>query len=158
MTELGGALYIVLWIIALLRLQDFVHRGVFGMIFKPYYEAYFLWLELTLAFVIPLVMLSFKKVRTNPDLLYWAALSTILGFVTNRLNVAVTSMERWVGYHYIPKWTEVSISLMLCAMGFFLFTMAVKYLPIFEGEDHHAHPLTEAAPVEREVQAPVLVN
>ena len=84
-------------------------------------------------------MLSFKKVRTNPDLSYLAALSAILGFVTNRMNVTLTSMESWAGHHYVPKWTEVSISLMICAMGFFVYTMCVKYLPIFEDEHHDAH-------------------
>jgi Ni/Fe-hydrogenase subunit HybB-like protein len=142
-TELSGALYVVLWVMALLRLQDYVHRNVFKDIFTPSYEAYFLWVELILAFVIPLTMLSFKKVRTNPHLSYLAALSTILGFVTNRLNVATTSMETWVGHHYVPKWTEVSISLMICAMGFFVFNLCARYLPIFEDEHHgvpeHAH-------------------
>jgi Ni/Fe-hydrogenase subunit HybB-like protein len=141
-TELSGALYIVIWVMALLRLQDYVHRRV--NIFKPSYEAYFLWLELILAFVIPLVMLSFKKVRTHPDLSYLAALSAILGFVTNRLNVAMTSMETWVGHHYLPKWTETCITLMICAMGFFLFTLAVKYLPIYE-EEHHESAVAAAA-------------
>ncbi len=134
--ELSGALYVVLWVMALLRLQDYVHRHVFMDIFKPSYEAYFLWVELILAFVIPLTMLSFKKVRINPDLSYLAALSAILGFVTNRLNVAMTSMETWVGHHYLPKWTEACITLMICAMGFFLFSMCVKYLPIFEDAHH----------------------
>jgi len=156
MTELGGALYVVLWVIALLKVQDFVHRNVFTSIFKPSYEAYFLWLELALCFVIPLFMLSFKKVRTNPHLLYIAALSTILGFVTNRLNVAMTSMETWVGHHYLPSFTELSITLMICAMGFFLFSMAVQFLPIFEDE-HHAAPHA-AVPVLPEAQQPTLVH
>jgi Ni/Fe-hydrogenase subunit HybB-like protein len=147
-TEISGALYVALWVMALLRLQDYVHRHVFMDIFKPGYEAYFLWIELILAFVIPLTMLSFKKVRTNPDLSYLAALSAILGFVTNRLNVAMTSIESWAGHHYVPKWTEVSISLMICAMGFFVYTMCVKYLPIFEDEhephDAHAEALADS--------------
>ncbi len=138
-TELGGALYVVLWVIALLRVQDYMHRKVYMDIFKPSYESYFLWAELTLAFVIPLFMLSFKKVRTNSNLLYIASLSTLLGFVTNRLNVAMTSMETWVGHHYLPSFTEVSITLMICAMGFFLFNMAVRFLPIFEDEHAAAH-------------------
>jgi hypothetical protein len=29
------------------------------------------------------------------------------GFITHRLNVAVTGRERGPGTHYIPKWTEV---------------------------------------------------
>jgi Ni/Fe-hydrogenase subunit HybB-like protein len=139
LTELGGALYIVLWVIALLRLQDYVHRKQFTEIFRPSYEAYFLWAELAMAFVIPLAMLSFKAARKSPTLLYVASLSTILGFVTNRLNVAMTSMETWAGHHYLPKWTEVSITLMICAMGFFCFALAVKFLPIFEDAHHAQH-------------------
>jgi Ni/Fe-hydrogenase subunit HybB-like protein len=154
MTEIAGALYVVLWVIALLRLQDFVHRRV--NIFTPSYEAYFLWAELTMAFVIPLFMLSFKKVRTNPHLAYVACLSTILGFVTNRLNVAMTSMETWVGHHYLPKWTEVSITLMICAMGFFCFSLAVNYLPIFEDEHHGAQHAE--APELAAVHEPTLVH
>jgi Ni/Fe-hydrogenase subunit HybB-like protein len=154
-TELAGALYVVLCVIALLRLQDYVHRRV--NIFQPSYEAYFLWAELLMAFVIPISMLSFKKVRTNPQLTYIAALSTILGFVTNRLNVAMTSMETWVGHHYLPKWTEVSITLMICAMGFFLFSLAVNYLPIFEDE-HHGLPDSELAETLEPLQQPTLVH
>ncbi len=66
-TELSGVLYVALWVMALLRLQDYYHRGVFASIFKPSYEAYFLWLELALAFVIPLTMLSFKQVPHQPS-------------------------------------------------------------------------------------------
>jgi Ni/Fe-hydrogenase subunit HybB-like protein len=148
---------VVLWIIALLRLQDFVHRHVFTTIFKGSYEAYFLWTELTLCFVIPLTMLSFKKVRTNPHLLYLAALSTILGFVTNRLNVAVTSMDRWNGSHYLPSFTETSITLMICALGFFFFNMAVRFLPIFEDE-HHEDSHTTLASEQLGAGQPTLVH
>ncbi len=59
-----------------------------GQIIKPSYEAYFLWLELMLTFVIPITMLSFKKVRLSPPLLYLASIITLLGFITNRLNIS----------------------------------------------------------------------
>jgi len=147
LTELGGALYIVLLVIALLRFQDLWHRNIFMTIFQPSYEAYFLWAELILCFVIPIIMLSFKAVRKSPTMLYIASLSTILGFVTNRLNVAMTSMETWVGHHYMPKWTEVSITLMICAMGFFCFSIAVNFLPIFENEHDEKHAPAPLIPI-----------
>ena len=147
LTELGGALYIVLLVIALLRFQDLWHRNIFMTIFQPSYEAYFLWAELVLCFVIPIIMLSFKAVRKSPTMLYIASLSTILGFVTNRLNVAMTSMETWVGHHYMPKWTEVSITLMICAMGFFCFSIAVNFLPIFENEHDEKHAPAPLIPI-----------
>jgi Ni/Fe-hydrogenase subunit HybB-like protein len=138
LVTLGGALLIALWVNALLRFEDYFHRGLLRQIVTPSYEAYFLWLELTLTFVIPISMLSFKKVRLSPQLLYLASISTVLGFITNRLNIAVIGFETHVGHHYIPKWTEFSITLMIIAIGFALFGVAAKYLPIFGEEEKHA--------------------
>lgn len=137
LVTLGGALLVALWVNLLLRFEDFYHRGMLAQIFKPSYEAYFLWLELVLTFVIPIGMLSFKKVRLSPQLLYLASISTVLGFITNRLNIALIGFETFVGHHYEPKWTEFSITLMIIAMGFAMFGLAVKYLPIFESETKH---------------------
>jgi Ni/Fe-hydrogenase subunit HybB-like protein len=147
--ELGGALLVVLCINALLRFEDFFHRGQLANIFKPSYEAYFLWIELALAFILPISLLSFKKIRHSPNGLYLAAVSCLLGFVTNRLNVSVTGFETWVGHHYVPKWTEFMITLSIIAAGFALFGIAVKYLPIFPEEEHTAaRPLeAKAGPV-----------
>lgn len=136
--ELGGWLYVSLWVYALLRFEDYFHRGQLRNIFHPSYESYFLWAELLMALVIPLAILSFRKARLSGTWLYVASCITLLGFVTNRLNVGLTSLEGAAGVHYHPKWTEASITAMIIAMGFFIFAMAVKYLPIFEDEHHSA--------------------
>jgi len=143
LVQLGDVLLVALWINALLRFEDFFHRGQLRNIFKPSYEAYFLWLELTLAFVIPITLLSFKRIRRSPDGLYLASVACLLGFVTNRLNVSVTGFETWVGHHYVPKWTEFMITLAIVSSGFALFGLAVKYLPIFPEVQHSsaAQPL-----------------
>ena len=138
--ELGGALYVTLWVYALLRFEDYFHRGQLGNILRPSYEAYFLWVELLLALVIPLIILSFRKGRLSGFWLYVASCSTLLGFVTNRLNVSITGFETWAGHHYYPRWTEASITAMIIALGFFIFALAVKYLPIFEDEHHAPAP------------------
>ena len=150
LVELGGALLVVLWVNAFLRFEDFLHRGVLRQILKPSYEAYFLWLELTLAFVIPITLLSFKKVRHSPKGLYFAAVACLLGFVTNRLNVSITGFETWVGHHYLPKWTEVMITLSIIAFGFFVFSLCVKYLPIFKEKEAYG-PIRQPEVVRDEI-------
>jgi Ni/Fe-hydrogenase subunit HybB-like protein len=155
LVRLGGALLVALWVNALLRFEDFFHRGMLGQILKPSYEAYFLWLELALTYVIPITLLSFKKVRLSPKALYLTSVICLFGFITNRLNISLIGFETYVGHHYMPKWTEFSITLMIIAMGFFLFAVAVKYLPIFpkeekSGEDAVAvskSHIAEASPV-----------
>lgn len=145
LVTLGGALLVALWVNVLLRFEDYFHRGLLKQIFKPSYETYFLWLELVLTFVIPITMLSFKKVRMSPQLLYLASISTVLGFITNRLNIAVIGFETYVGHHYVPKWTEFMVTLMIVAMGFALFGLAVRYLPIFESGHEHTLEQPEVA-------------
>jgi len=146
LVTLGGGLLVALWVNLLLRAEDYIHRGLIRQIFTPSYEAYFLWLELTLTFLIPISMLSFRKVRMSPQLLYLASISTVLGFITNRLNIALIGFETYIGHHYLPKWTEFSITLMIIAMGFALFGLAVRYLPIFQTET--AHQLEQPEPIE----------
>jgi len=46
----------------------------------------------------------------------------------------------------VPKWTEFSITLMIIAMGFALFSVAVKYLPIFSQEQRAVNRLVESRP------------
>jgi len=135
LVRLGGALLVALWVNALLRFEDYFRRGMLRDIVKPSYEAYFLWLELALSFVIPIALLSFKKIRLSPNGLYLASVISLFGFITNRLNVSLIGFETYVGHHYVPKWTEFSVTLMIVAMGFFLFAVAVKYLPIFPREE-----------------------
>jgi Ni/Fe-hydrogenase subunit HybB-like protein len=145
LVRLGGALLVALWVNALLRFEDYVRRGMLLQMVKPSYEAYFLWLELALSFVIPITLLSFKKIRLSPNGLYLASVISLFGFITNRLNVSLIGFETYVGHHYMPKWTEFSITLMIVAMGFFLFRLAVKYLPIFPKEEFDEEGLGEGS-------------
>lgn len=135
--ELGRAMMVVLWVFAILRFEDLFHRGMIKALFVPGYEMYLFWLEITMALIVPIVLLAIKKVRTSPGGLYLSAIFVVLGFITNRLNVSITGMETTAGLHYVPKWTEYAVTAMFIAVGFALFGLAVKYLPIFPDEEGH---------------------
>jgi len=129
--ELGRVLVVVLGIYAILRFEDLARRGVLRLTVQPGYEMYLFWLETTLSIIIPLILLSQLRVRSSPNGLYWSAVLTVLGFITNRMNVSITGFEGSSGVHYFPKWTELAVTGMIVAGGFALFGLAVKYLPIF---------------------------
>jgi Ni/Fe-hydrogenase subunit HybB-like protein len=43
--------------------------------------------------------------------------------------------------HYMPKWTEIAVSGAIIAVGFAVFGLATKYLPIFpEEQAPHTKP------------------
>jgi Ni/Fe-hydrogenase subunit HybB-like protein len=137
--ELGRVLVVVLCVYGILRFEDLLHRGILGLTLRPSYEMYLFWLEITLALIAPLLLLSQRKVRNTAGGLYVAAVLVVLGFVTNRLNVSITGMETSAGVRYIPKWTEVAVTAAIVAGGFALFGLATKYLPIFPAEQEQPH-------------------
>jgi Ni/Fe-hydrogenase subunit HybB-like protein len=153
--DLGRVLYIVLVIYAILKYEDFYHRGVLGQVFKSGYEQRFFLLEILLSVIIPLVLLSFRKIRESAQGLYLSAVICLLGFITNRLNVAITGVENAVGGRYAPKWTEVVITAMFVALGFAIFGMAARYLPIFPEEVAPAPVLPKLGTARKELREPV---
>ncbi|HVO80986.1 MAG TPA: Ni/Fe-hydrogenase cytochrome b subunit [Terriglobales bacterium] len=135
--ELGRVLVVVLSVYGVLRFEDLLHRGMLKLLLRPGYEMYLFWLEIMLSLILPLLLLSRRKVRMSASGLYMAAVLVVLGFITNRLNVSITGLESAAGLHYVPKWTEIAVTGAIIAAGFALFGLAEKYLPIFPAEEPH---------------------
>ncbi len=153
--DLGRALMVVLIVYAVLRVEDLIHRGVLKQVLVAGYERNLFLLEVALALVIPIILLSFRKIRETPGGLYLASVITLLGFETNRLNVAVTGMEASAGVRYIPRWTEIAVTAAMVGAGFAIFGLASKYLPIFP-EEHETH--AAVAPEKSVATAVVMQN
>src|SRR5271157_3599350 len=152
--DMGRVLVVVLTIYGILRFEDLLHRGVLHLVLARGYEQGFFLLEICLSFIFPLGLLLFPKVRNSAQGLYLAAVLTLLGFVTNRLNVAITGVESAVGGRYTPRWTEVVITAMFVALGFAIFGFVAKYLPIFPEEKAHIPALREPEVVVSEFAVP----
>jgi c(7)-type cytochrome triheme protein len=105
--------------------------------------------EMLLGVVGPIVMLLIPRVRNNQFGLFVAALMVVLGFVMNRINVAITGMDRSSGVNYFPSWTELAVTASIVGAGFLLFGLAVKYLDVFPREemDEIAHGKRSELPV-----------
>ena len=149
---LGRIMLVMLVIYGVVRFHNLIRRDAIRFAFLPTYEAGMFWLESGMAFLIPIVLLLIPRVRERVSHIYVVSILVIGGFVVNRLNVAATGMEGFAGERYIPKWTEVSITLSIVAVGIFIFTMAVKYLPIFGhaadgNEEAEPHPAIAPPPV-----------
>jgi Ni/Fe-hydrogenase subunit HybB-like protein len=114
-----------------LRFADLTRRHALGYVFDGSTESWLFMLEISLL-LLPMLLLFRSHVRSNPYAMYGCATMVVLGFVTNRLNVSVTALERASGTTYVPAWTEVAITLSLIAAGFAIFRLAAKHLPIFE--------------------------
>jgi len=103
-------------------------------------ETLLFWLEILAGVIAPIILLSIRKIRLSTRGLYVAAVCTIVGFLLNRLNVSTTGFVASSGVNYFPSWMEIAITLALVATGFFIFAMAVRYLPIFEHPEANSRP------------------
>jgi Ni/Fe-hydrogenase subunit HybB-like protein len=131
--DLGRALVVVLALYGILRFEDLYHRDALKLVLVPSYQQRFFLLEIFLSVIAPFCLLLVRKVRESAQGLYFAAVLTLLGFVTNRLNVTITGVES-ASARYTPRWTEVVITAMFVALGFAIFGLVAKYLPIFPEE------------------------
>jgi Ni/Fe-hydrogenase subunit HybB-like protein len=144
--ELSRVITPLLVIFGLFRFVDLLrqHAGEYLFMARP--ETFYFWLEIALFVVAPLVLFNLKRVRATPIGLYCAAAVTVMGFITHRVNVSITSLERATGTHYVPKWSELAVTIMLISAAVIAFRLAVLHLKIFpRTETRNAWLVNEAA-------------
>jgi len=132
---LGRALLVGLIVYSVLRFQDLFDRGALKLVARAGWETGLFLVEIALGLLLPIVLLLIPRVRESSGGLYISSVLVVLGFVTNRMNVAITGMEASAGVHYFPKWTELAVTASIIGAGFAIFALAVKYLPIFTAEE-----------------------
>jgi Ni/Fe-hydrogenase subunit HybB-like protein len=129
--EIGRIMTPLVAFYGVLRVYDLARRGVLASSLGTGYEAHMFQLEFLLGVAAPLAILAAPSLRATIRGVHAASVLVILGFITNRLNVAITGLEGVKGASYVPSLAEVTITLMLVAIGFALFGLAVRFLPVF---------------------------
>ncbi len=138
--DLARVVVFILGLYTVLKLQDFSRRDLWTYLFLNRTETYFFWVEIAAGVLLPMVLLSIPKIRNNEKTLFIGVVMVILGFIMNRLNVAVTGMESYAKTGYFPSWMEISVTLMIVALGFGAFRLAVRHFPIFEKRENVGLP------------------
>jgi Ni/Fe-hydrogenase subunit HybB-like protein len=129
--RLGRATAVVLLVYLAIRLEDLWVRGSLPEILKLDAGAGFFLAETVVGIVVPMTLLFFGAVRRRPLLLMLAQFLVVLGMIFNRMNVSVTAFQLGTGVPYTPSWMEFVVSLTMVAIGFGLFGLAARYLPVF---------------------------
>jgi len=131
LASLARVLAVILSVYLWIRFLDLSHRHVFGLLTQNRPETWLFALEIGLM-VVPTVLLYQSAIRMRPGALYACAVMVVFGFIANRLNVGTTGLEAGSGTHYVPRWSEVAVTLSIVAAGFAIFRMIAEYFPIFE--------------------------
>jgi Ni/Fe-hydrogenase subunit HybB-like protein len=143
LASMARVLAVVMSVYLWIRVLDLTHRNAWGLLRQNRIETWLFLLEIALM-VVPTILLFQHKVRFRPGALYACAVMVVFGIIANRLNVGTTGLEAGSGTHYIPKWSEVAVTLSIVAAGFAIFRVIAEYFPVFEAHSaEHASAETE---------------
>jgi Ni/Fe-hydrogenase subunit HybB-like protein len=151
LASMGRVLAVLMSVYLWLRFLDLARRGLLGLLWVNRTETWLFFLEIALMGV-PTVLLFQRSVRFRPGALYACSVMVVFGFIANRLNVGVTALEAGAGTHYVPRWSEIAVTLSIVAAGFAFFRVIAEHFPVFEGHTNgHAASEMEEREDERVV-------
>jgi Ni/Fe-hydrogenase subunit HybB-like protein len=130
LSDCGHMIQLLLIVFAFFKVLDLVANHAVRYAFHWTPEAGYFWLEMILLLIAPIWLLSYDSIRDTPDKLYGTCALVVAGFIVNRLNVSINSLQTAMGTHYVPKWTELASSVLVVAAAVIAFRYAVIYLDI----------------------------
>ena len=137
LASLGKALGVMLGVCFVARFATLAAGGHLPLLLEGSFESWMCMLEVTLGLFVPMVMLSFRRVRQHKTLLFYAAFLVIIGLVLNRLNVGITGMQRHAASIYRPSFSELATSAAIVAFGIAAFGLVTRHFPIFSAAAPH---------------------
>ncbi len=134
LSKLGKVTAVALSIYLVLKIEDAINYDLGSYLMTFNMEGILYWAEITAGVLVPITLLLIPKIRESKRGLFYSAVLVMTGFVLNRMNVSITSLERHYGVSYFPSWMEVAVTLMIVAIGFGGFAWAAKNLAVFPKE------------------------
>lgn len=134
--QVGRTAAVIMSLYLIIRFAEMSRSGVLLRLLPLDRAGFLLLTELSLGFIIPIILFSSYAVGQNTRWLYHAAQIALLGFIINRLNVSISGFEVVSGRTYIPAWTEMAVTLMIITVGVAAFYLAARYLPVFERDEY----------------------
>jgi Ni/Fe-hydrogenase subunit HybB-like protein len=130
--RIARGLQYVLALYLILVLANLASYGKLPLLFNGSWESILYWVELTLSAIAPAVLLSFRRVSSSPVGLGASAGMVVLGFVLNRINLAIVSMIPATGSSYFPSWMEIAVSLGVVSAAALIFFFFVEHFRVYE--------------------------
>ena len=142
LSKLGKVTVVALAVYLVLKVEDVLNYNLFPYLFTFNLESALYWTEILLGVVAPILLLLNGKIRSSKRGLFYSAVLVVTGFVLNRMDVSITALERHYGVSYFPSLGEISVTMMIVAVGFGAFALAVKNLAVFPETEHVVAPAT----------------
>ena len=130
--RLAKAIPLVLGLYLFLKFGDLIFSGDLHYLFASGTMSILFWAEIVIGTLTPMLLFLWRSMRRNPTGLLVGASSLVFGMILNRFNVSWFAIHRLANVSYTPSWMEISISAAIFAAGILAFSLAARYLPLFE--------------------------
>lgn len=140
LAAMGNVAFWSLLAYLVVRIGDMIVRGQLPTALSSSKAGLF-FAEIVLGGLVPLALLSSRKLRENPRMLLIGTLLGCGGIVFNRMNVVLFAMTlrgvmpQTAAQSYMPSIFEWGISIGLIAATIFLFTLGTRFLPVLPKEE-----------------------
>jgi len=116
----------------IIRLIDQVIRGVIPANIDGSWQSYLYIAEIVLCGILPIALLSFKKIRQTREGLLTSSFLAILGIISQRMSLSMFTMFRAEGTSYIPTLGETIIAFAIPAAAVLIYLFFAENLQLFE--------------------------
>ena len=148
LASMGRVLAVVMSVYLWIRFLDLAHRHAFGLLLRNRIGDLAVRARNRADDRSHGAALPARRSGCSPGALYACAVMVVFSVIANRLNVGTTGLEAGSGTHYMPKWSEVAVTLSIVAAGFAIFRMVAGYFPIFEAQTAGARDGSETEETE----------
>ena len=125
---LGKAASFVLITYFALKVVTLAHGNNWDLLNTPY--GYWFLVEVLIFVLLPCFLLAFGGRRRNVGLVQFAALLTIIGIITNRLNVSLIALNWQLPHRELFNWKEFLIVIAVITIMILVYRWIVKRMPI----------------------------
>lgn len=139
LSQIGKVITWLLAIYLILRMQNIFLRGEMPNAFSGSFLGNMFLLE-NFFLLIGLVILSYRRCRNNPRLLFVAAVAILAGGALFRFNTYIIGYDPGTGWKYFPSVGEQMITYGLVAFEIAAYSLFVKVFPVLSGGHRPAEP------------------
>lgn len=132
MAPLGRAARWVLILYLALRFGDLALRGQVHILAGGGWQVNLFWIEIALAAIIPLGLLSTSQFRRSSEWQWATAGIAVTGIVLNRIDVGGLAHLSRGNTLYLPAWSEVTVSLGIVAVAALVFLFMIERFKVWE--------------------------
>ena len=118
-----------------LRFGDIILRNASSFMFDGSWGAILFWAEISISVIIPLIIFSFPVRKLSISILYFGAVSGVIGIVFNRLNVGglthLNNLSESSSF-YFPALTELFVSAGVVSLAMLTFFFFVENFKVWD--------------------------